>query len=158
MTTSLLNCLIEGLAQRGILYCHWKSNFSLSQQPDHQEDFDFLIDRQAMPATVKLLLELGCKPTLIKWGANPPGIYHYYGLDPATGTLVHLHLFSSVLTGESLIKSHRLPFEEMLLENVAHIGHIRVACKDAELLLFIVRTFIKAGSLPDLYYFVAQTA
>jgi thymidylate kinase len=55
-----------------------------------------------------------------------------------------------VLTGESYVKSHLFPFEEMLLEHVYYSGRIRVTAKPAELVLFTLRMFIKYGSLLDL--------
>jgi hypothetical protein len=74
---------------------------------------------------------------------------YWYGLDPQTGQLVHVHVFSRLLTGESFVKSHLFPFEPMLLENADFIGPIRVTAKPAEGSVYL-RTFIKYGSLLDL--------
>ena len=40
----------------------------------------------------------------------------------------------------------------MLLENTTRIGQMKVASKPAELVVFVLRTFIKYGSLLDLKY------
>jgi thymidylate kinase len=77
-------------------------------------------------------------------------VWHYFGCDFSTGALVHVHLFSRVLSGESFVKSHELPFRAMLLDHTTTLGSVRVPAKAAELVLFVVRTFVKYGSLPDL--------
>jgi len=115
-------------------------------------DLDLLVDRRSLPQAQTILTNLGFKHAIVKWGPRTPGVSHYYGLDLKTGQLAHVHLFSRVLTGESFVKSHLLPFEPMLLENADYTGQIRVTPKPAELVLFILRTFIKYSSLLDLMY------
>ena len=148
--------LITALNQRGIEYAHWKSNFGLTQAAEEGSDLDFLVDRRQLPCLQALLLEQGFKAATVTSGPNPLSIYHYYGLDGETGELIHVHLFTHVLTGESLIKSHLLPFERMLLENVEQIGAMKVANRSAELVLFFVRTCIKYGSWLDLPYLLRK--
>ncbi len=143
---------MTALNQLDISYCHWKSNYYLEQNLSEDDDVDLLIDRKSLLAVQIKLLELGFKQASIQWGANPPGIYHYYGFDTTTGQLVHIHLYTIVLTGESFIKSHLLPFEQMLLEEPDQIGPIKVTSRSAELVLFIVRNYIKYGSLLDVMY------
>lgn len=150
MTAALVTSLVEELNRASVVYCHWKSNYALAQGSSVDTDLDLLVDRGSLPKTLGILLDLGFKQAVVKEGAHTPGVSHHYGFDPETGRLIHVHLFSRVLTGESFVKSHLLPFESMLLENTEHIGQIRVASKSAELVLFVVRTFIKYGSLPDL--------
>jgi thymidylate kinase len=142
--------LIDSINRHDIEYCHWKSNITLSNALTGGEDLDILVDRKALPRFVAILLDLGFKLASIKSGDNVPGIYHYYGLDSETGKLSHIHLYNYVVTGESFVKSHFLPIEKMLLENPDHISNVRVASRSAELVLFILRIFIKYGSLLDL--------
>lgn len=142
--------LIDSLNRHEIEYCHWKSNITLANALTGGEDLDILVDRKALPRFITILLDLGFKAAAIKSGNNVPGIYHYYGLDAETGKLSHVHLYNSVVTGESFVKSHFLPIEKMLLENPDHISNVRVASRSAELVLFILRIFIKYGSLLDL--------
>lgn len=144
--------LIDSLNRHEIEYCHWKSNLTLANALTGGEDLDILVDRKALPRFVTILLDLGFKAAAIKSGDNVPGIYHYYGLDSETGKISHVHLYNSVVTGESFVKSHFLPIERMLLENPDHISNVRVASRSAELVLFILRIFIKYGSLLDLIH------
>lgn len=149
-TAGLVDRLIDTFNREEIVYSHWKSNIDLVQALAGRTDLDLLIDRKSLTKALYALSHLGFKAAVPRWGANPPGIGHYYGLDPGTKQLIHVHLFSRVLTGESYIKSHLFPFETMLLENVYYFNQLRVTSKPAELVLFTLRMFIKYGSLLDL--------
>jgi thymidylate kinase len=113
-------------------------------------DIDLLVSNDSFARAADILMELGFKPAASRWGPNPSGIFHYYGYDPAQKDLVHLHMFTRVLTGESFLKSHLFPFEEMLLKDTSSIKGIQVASKEAELILFVLRMYIKYGSSLDI--------
>ncbi len=149
-TATMVDCLVDTFNREEIVYSHWKSNIDLGQATAGKMDLDLLVDRKSLSQALTILSHLGYKPAVARWGANPPSIRHYYGLDPDTRQLIHVHLFSRVLTGESYVKSHLFPFETMLLENVYYSDQIRVSSKPAELVLFTLRMFIKYGSLFDL--------
>ena len=151
----LVKLLADTLNNRGVAYCHWKSNFSLEKALSGETDLDLLVDRRSLPQCIVILRELDFRPATVKWGPElPSGVYHYYGFDRQADQHVHVHLFSRIITGESFIKSHQLPIEEMLLGNTRKIQGIPVPSKAAELVLFILRTFIKYGSFLDLIYLV----
>ena len=152
MTLELINQLIASLNAKEIRYCHWKSNFTLADSLAGDIDLDLLVDRPSSAETLTILSGMGFKQAVVKSGLNTPSIYHFYGFDSSTGSLVHVHLFTKVLTGESFVKSHWLPFEEMLLVGGDKINDIKTPSKSAELVLFTIRTFIKYGSLLDLIY------
>lgn len=146
----LIDQLACALEREAIVYCHWKSNINLAQSMAGDLDLDMLVDRRCLLQAKTILSRLGFKAAVVRRGPVSPGISHYYGLDDETGQLVHVHLFSIVLTGESYVKSHLFPFETMLLENVYYSGQMRVTAKQAELVAFTLRMFVKYGSLPDL--------
>ena len=149
-TATLVDCLVDTFNREEIVYSHWKSNIDLAQATAGKIDLDLLVDRKSLSPALGILSRLGFKAAGARWGPNPPSIRHFYGLDPDTKQLIHVHLFSRVLTGESYVKSHLFPFETMLLENATYADHIRVTSKPAELVLFTLRMFIKYGSLLDL--------
>lgn len=149
MSQSLFNQLIERLNREEILYCHWKSNIDLAETIEGNLDIDLLVSSQSLARTTEILMQLGFKLAVPRWGSNPPGVFHYYGYDPNKRDFVHLHMFTRVLTGESFLKSHLLPFEEMLTKNVSFVNGLKVASKEAELVLFVLRSYIKYGSLLD---------
>ena len=149
---STIDHLIDDLNTSKLSYCHWKSNYTLAQAITGELDLDLLIDSRALAQIQEILSRRGFKPAVVRRGQDPPGISHHYGIDDQTGEMAHVHLFSHVLTGESFVKSHALPFDSMLLENGSYINQIKVPSKQAELVLFVLRTFIKYGSLLDLIY------
>lgn len=157
MSTELISRLVNSLNNANIIYSHWKSNFSLAETLLGELDLDLLVDRRALSRALIILADLGFKSAVTRSGNATPGIYHYYGFDAQSGQLVHVHLFNRILTGESFVKTHLFPFENMLLENVYSIDQIKVTSKPAELVLFIVRTFIKYGSLLDLVYLIGKS-
>jgi thymidylate kinase len=157
MTIELINQLIDNMNDDGIVYCHWKSNFYLAESLSGEIDLDLLVDRQSLSRALLVLENLGFKPAIMRSGMITPGIYHYYGLDSQTGRLIHVHLYNRVLTGESFVKSHQLPLERMLFENVYDIDRIKVTSKPAELVLFILRIFIKYGSILDLIRLIGKS-
>jgi thymidylate kinase len=154
--SEVVNSLFETLNCKGVVYCHWKSNFSLPQAISGEMDLDLLVDRNSLPQVVAILTELGYKSAIVKWEPATPSISHYYGLDPQTGQLVHVHLFGNILTGESFVKGYLFPFEQMLFEDGYYLDQIKLPSKPAELVLFVLRTFIKYGSLLDLIYLLRK--
>lgn len=131
-------------------YCHWKSNYFLAEGGDEDGDLDLLVDPSDLLRIQQILTGLRFKEALVASGPRTPGVWHYYGCDPSTGQLVHVHLFNRVVTGESFVKSHRLPLDSMLLDNTEALGPVRIPVKAAELVLFVLRNFIKYGSLLDI--------
>ena len=152
MTLEIIYCLVKKLNSEEITYCHWKSNRTLTKALSGQTDLDFLVDRRSLPKMTTILLKLGYKSAVVRYGSGTPTVSHFYGFDPQSSQLTHVHLFNKVITGESFVKSHLFPFEGMLFENVCSVDEIKVTSKAAELTLFILRMFIKHGSLLDLLY------
>lgn len=150
MTQTLIAQLVERFNQEDISYCHWKSNIDLAETMGGKLDVDLLVANQSLAKATEILMRLGFKAAIPRWGNGLSGVFHYYGYDPMQDDLVHLHMFTRVLTGESFLKSHLFPFEEMLLNNTYSIDGLKVASKETELVLFILRSFIKFGSLLDL--------
>lgn len=150
-TPRLVNQLIAALNHAEIAYCHWKSNIELTAALAGELDLDLLVAREDLGQMQTVLHSLGFKEGHIRGGSPTPSVYHYYGLDPKLEPLVHVHLFSDVVTGESYVKSHHLPLTEMLLSDIRHVGALKVTGFSAELVIFILRHFIKYGSLIDLW-------
>lgn len=142
--------LFEELNQRGIRYCHWKSNFALAETVSGQTDVDLLIHRQDAPLFRSLMSELSFRPAISTDGKPFPSVEHCYALDDNSGDLVHVHAYYRVITGDSLTKNYRLPVEDMLLENTREEETVRVPTKAAELVIFTLRIMLKHTSLTEL--------
>lgn len=148
LPTELAKQLLARL-EESVPYCHWKSNYSLARGGAEDGDLDLLVDPSDLGRTTTILADMGFREAVVSSGPRTPSVWHYYGCDAATGSIVHVHLFSRVVTGESFVKSHRLPIDAMLLENTERLGPVRIPTKAAELVLFVLRTFIKYGSVLD---------
>jgi thymidylate kinase len=142
------------LNREGVEYCHWKGNWSLQHGLAGEKDLDLLLDRRSLPKATAVLATLGYKPATVRWEPVTHGVIHYYGLEERSGQLIHIHLYTRVASGESFIPSHVFPWERMLLDHGYAIGNVRVPSKPAELVLFVLRTLVRYGSLLDLVQLV----
>ena len=141
--------LIENL-NNSIKYCHWKSNFALTQALSGKTDVDLLVDRNDADSFRALMSKLCFRPAVANAVASFPSVEHYFALDEGRGELVHVHAYYRVITGESLVKNYRLPIEEMLLENTWEVESIHLPAKSAELVIFTLRMMLKHTSVVEL--------
>lgn len=135
--------LIARLAARKVRYCHWKSNVRLAESLAGDEDLDLLVSRPDAGAFFAALSESGFKLAKTAFGGGHPGVLHAFALDPSELRLVHVHAYFQVVTGDSLVKSYRLPFEDLLLDTEMGLGDVPVPRKEAELLVFLLRVVLK---------------
>jgi thymidylate kinase len=146
----IASTLLEQLNGRGIAYCHWKSNWMLEDTLAGETDFDLLVHRQDASSFRTVLQQLGFRGA-IEVGTTPfPSVEHHLALDEASSALVHVHAYYRVITGGSLAKNYRLPLEEMLLGNVRRAGAATVPSKGAELVVFVLRMYLKHTTLAEL--------
>ena len=144
LSKSLTQVLVNRFNQEGVVYCHWKS-----KPLEGELDIDLLILSHSLALATKVLMELGFKAATPRWGTNPTGVFHYFGYDFFQGEYVHVHMFTRVLSGESFVKSHLFPFDEMFFDKTYSIDGLQVTSKEAEFVLFILKTFIRYGSFLD---------
>ncbi len=147
LASQLLNCLVETLKREGIAFCHWKSNFHLKDALSEGGDLDLLVDRKDAQRFERTLASHGFKRAIDPLQESLPSIFHFYGLDNSLGTLVHIHVYYRVITGESLLKNYCLPLEELLLRDRRLIGDMPAPQLPAELLIFVIRMMAKHASL-----------
>jgi thymidylate kinase len=141
--------LIDNL-NKNIRYCHWKSNFALTQALSGKTDVDLLVDRNDADSFRTLLGKLCFRPAVANDVSSFPSVEHYFALDEESGGLVHVHAYYRVITGESLVKNYRLPIEEMLLEDTWEVESIRLPSKGSEIVIFILRMMLKHTSVIEL--------
>lgn len=141
--------LIE-LEKRGLRYCHWKSNMRLEDALSGRDDIDLLVDRRDALGFQSVLSELGFKLAVSLAGIGHPGVFHAFALDPHEARLLHIHAYSQIVSGDSLVKTYRLPIERELLENTRQMQGVRVPQVEAELVLFAIRIALKHSSLAEI--------
>ena len=102
MNQALQHCLIEALKSHGIAFGHWKSNAQAAGGA-----LELLVERAQAQQFEQALARLGFKRAIEPLGTVPPSIAHFYGLDQATGALLHVHVQYRVIAGESLLENDR---------------------------------------------------
>lgn len=152
-----IKTLLERMDEAGIRACHWKSNWALAVTMEGATDIDLLIHRQDAQRFRDLLAELRFEPSIEAGVQAIPSTEHHVALDPETGTLVHVHAYYRVITGESLAKNYRLPVEEMLLANTRREGIVTVPTRGAELIVFVLRMMVKHTTAIELMLLARQT-
>ncbi len=133
--------LIAALDARRVEYCHWKSNVRLDETLAGDEDFDVLVRREDAAAFFAALSDADFR--LAQGAAGHPGVLHAFALDPATLRLAHVHAYFQVVSGDSLVKSYRLPIETLLLAGSRRERGVRVPAPEAELVVFLIRIALK---------------
>lgn len=146
-----IETILRQFDQSAISYCHWKSNYHIEYALTGREDVDVLVAEDDFPRFVAILLEQGFKQADSVSNRMQPGVFHFLGNDAATGTLINVHAYTRILTGDHFLKNWALPLEQMLLaETVLECG-IRVAARSSELIVFVFRNMIKHTTLMDIY-------
>jgi thymidylate kinase len=147
----VIKSIIEELLKNSVKHCHWKSNFHLDRALSGKDDWDVLVDSRHYQQFQEIILEFGAKPARSRFASELEGIDHYYAIDPDSGITVHIHSYSKIYTGDSLIKSYALPIEALLLPNIRK-AQMQVPSKEAELLSYLLRYSMKLNSPLDLYF------
>jgi thymidylate kinase len=141
-----LDVLFRELDSAGIRYCHWKSNDRLEAALAGEGDLDLLLapgDRHEFEAVLSRLgYRIGRRP---HW-SHTPDTAHFYGLDEASGSFIHLHVYFRMVTGGSILKNHWLPFGPLALENPEPGQPVPTPRKDIDLATFVIRKMIEFGS------------
>ncbi|MGH3135637.1 MAG: hypothetical protein ACRDPV_03980 [Gaiellaceae bacterium] len=145
-----VSSLIDRLNDAGVRYCHWKSNWILSETLEGKTDLDLLVHRQDAASYRRILQDLGFRPAVEDGRVSFPSVEHHHALDDASGTLVHAHSYYRVISGGSLVKNYHLPLEEMLLREVTTNGAVKVPSRGAELIVFVLRMSLKHATLAEL--------
>lgn len=137
--------LFQRLHAESVVYCHWKSNEHLGASLVGKTDLDLLVHHQAAQPLVRVLSETGFKRFQTAPRAAYPGIESYFGLDPQTGALLHLHVHYQLTLGEKDLKGYRLPWEHVVLGTRVFDkdAGIYVADPNIEALLLLVRVALK---------------
>ncbi len=154
MIAPLLQDLVGALGKSAIPYCHWKGNYRLAGAATGRSaiegDFDLLIERRYWSSAITVLTQLDFKLALPRWSRSTPGMLHYFGFDSTQEKLVHVHLHSAIFSGENFIDSHCYPFTQLLLQDTESCNGVCVPARGAELLVYVLKRYIRYGSVPDL--------
>ena len=137
--------LCDALAAEGIAYCHWKSNDVLERAVAGDSDLDLLVRGQDAQRFIVAIRRLGFKDARSPSMKRVPGVFHSYGLDGASGRLVHIHAHYQLVLGDDTTKNYRLPIEDAYLASVDRNGvlPLPIPAPEFELAVFVVRMVLK---------------
>lgn len=133
--------LLSGFDRRKISYCYWKSSRRVRAALSGESDLDVLVAKQDQCRAQEVLLQSGFKYFPAVANRDHPAIASFLGYDEPSGRLIHVHLHSRLVAGETLLKNYRIPWEQTILDRaVAHRElPIRVLDPVDEALLMVVR-------------------
>ena len=151
-----IKALVEELNDQGIRYCHWKSNWALAETMRGKTDIDLLVHRQDVRRFREILKQRGFLPSVMTGVPPFPSIEHYHAFDRVSGTIVHVHAYYQVITGESLVKNYQLPVRDMLLGKTRREGIVKVPLMGAELIIFVLRVLLKHTTIIELTLLARQ--
>ncbi|HXF37457.1 MAG TPA: hypothetical protein VNO17_09795, partial [Actinomycetota bacterium] len=141
----LVRRLCDALAAEGIRYCHWKSTAALDRAGRGESDLDLLVARADADRFEGILRDLAFKDARTP-PDGPPGVFHAYGLDGPSGSLVQLHVHYRLVLGDDTTKNHRLPIEDAYLAASVQGPLFRVPDPAFEFVVFVLRMVLKHGT------------
>ena len=143
----LVQQLGAALEEAGIQYCQWKSHFRWHRWATGASDIDLLVPVDAAGAHrfTGLLKRLGFVATLDPPHQRLPGLQSYFGLDRATGRLVHVHAHQQLLVGRPWSASYALGIEGPFLSSAAPNSVFRTPAPEFDLIGLVIRTVERFG-------------
>ena len=149
VAVGLVSRLVERASGQGLALCHWKSNIRLPLSVIGRTDLDLSIPPAQEPLLHKILLDLGFLPFRTPAWAYYVGVSDWLGLDSDSGTLLHVHLHTRLLTGAKSVKEQDLPWLDLMNTSLRQDAQTAVPIPAAafEYHLLYTREAIKSRSL-----------
>ena len=142
---ALVSRLCNALAAEAVTYCHWKSNDAQDRAVRGESDLDLLVSSRDVERFVAVIRDLDFKDARAPSPKHVPGVFHSYGLDEASGRLIHLHVHDRLVLGDDTTKNYRVPIEEAYLASVHRDGSLALPtpAPEFELVVFVIRMVLK---------------
>jgi thymidylate kinase len=150
VTIATVEKLCKLLNDRGINYCHWKSNAAIDRSESAENDLDILVSRNDVQLFEGILCRLGFKEALPTDKKQIPGILHYYGYDVDADKFVHVHAHYNLIIGHDSTKNYHIPMEKPFLESVVREGLFKICAPEFEFIIFVIRMVFKFSVLDAL--------
>lgn len=144
MLKSIKN-MLEAFEEKGIIYCHWKSNEHLAEALTGETDLDVLF----LPEQ-RVLLDIALNECGLKRFRSTPmmqynAIEDYIGFDEETAMIWHLHTHYRMTLGEKHLKGYTVtPWCKYILDTrVLDSNGIYTSSPEVELVLLLSRLALK---------------
>jgi thymidylate kinase len=141
-TLPLVRALTDALEAERVSYCHWKSNAMLDRSRTGANDLDLLIRRSDLDEFSRVMHELGFKQATRR-SRSLPAIQDYYGHEPTSDRLVHVHAHYQLIVGDDLTKNYRIPLEDAFLDSTTRDGEFPIPIPELELIMLVIRLTLK---------------
>ena len=113
---SLVMEVLRRFDERGVTYCHWKSNDHLAAALASDTDLDLLVDPAGIDDAYAVFAELSCRRGRVANARNDIGLEDFLGVDDESSRMVHFHVHYRLPGGERHNKRFRLPWERVVLD------------------------------------------
>jgi thymidylate kinase len=148
--SKILSDLFFQLNQKKVRIASWKNNHELDLSLSGETDIDLLLH----PSDTHIMFDLLNEYGFVEGQAEVihyPSVFHYYCYDAQLEKLLHIHLYTKLITGESDTKNYHFPIEAILLERVViDKRNVPVLHPSDQLLIFLLRHYIKISCVPGL--------
>ena len=148
--------LFKNFETENIEYCHFKSNNNLEPALCGVDDLDLLVGSGDFDKFSEVLSKFRFRLATDRGTPPTPYVYHYFGTDPDTGLLVHLHVYFKIITGGSIYKNNSIRVEKMFLDEAfpGGEGGVFIPSAEADLILFVIRKYIEQPSIVEHFLFL----
>ena len=130
--------------ERGVAYCHWKSNDHLAAALSADTDLDILVDPANIDDAYAVFAELSCRRGRVANARNDIGLEDFLGVDDESNRMVHFHVHYRLPGGERHNKRFRLPWERLVLDTrVRDESGVWITAPAVEVVLLLTRYALK---------------
>lgn len=140
---NLVSKLCQALDEERIAYCHWKSNQALDRSASGDNDLDLLVSRSDVDRFSEILYAHSFKEAHSPVDQQLPGVQDYYGYDPSSGKIIHVHAHFQLVFGHDMSKNYHLPVEKPYLQDAIQGELFKVPAPELEFVVFVIRMMIK---------------
>jgi len=131
----------------GIEYCLWKGSFHLQDSLDGRSDLDVLVNVEQLGDAQTILSRFGCRPSRVAPARAEVGVEDFLGVEAESRRLVHFHVYSRLVVGESHLDRFRLPWERYVLNTRTMVGDVYVADPAVEAALLLIRSSLRISGI-----------
>jgi len=137
--------MFDAFEQKGIIYCHWKSNQHLVESLIAETDLDVLFCPEQRSILEIVLNECGLKRFRATQLMQYNGIEDYIGFDEDKAKIWHLHIHYRMTLGEKHLKGYTVtPWGKYILNSrILNTQGIYTSAPEVELVLLFTRIALK---------------
>ena len=136
---SLAERLGDALRDERVACLQWKGNSKQARWMSGEGDIDLLVDPSAQARFGTVLDGLGFKRATTPYASRLPAVESFFGHDPTTPHLIHVHAHYRLVLGRADGTVFRLPIEETVLDSARQGAVFRVPQPELEVVTFALR-------------------